>query len=126
MDNSLKLLREGGTFTIVVPHELSLGAWQDLTHIRAFNENSWLQYTQWFWQLGWLDYRFECTETSMNLTDFGKTLVAGNRPQDEILRTPRAIESMRVVLTKRKTTPEERMLACAHSIGFAPGSTGFS
>ena len=52
--------------------------------------------------------------------DFGKTLVAGNRPQDEILRTPRAIESMRVVLTKRKTTPEERMLACAHSSGFAP------
>ena len=126
MDNSLKLLREGGTFRIVVPHELSLGAWQDLTHIRAFNENSWLQYTQWFWQLGWLDYRFESTETSMNLTDFGKTLVAGNRPQDEILRTPRAIESMRVVLTKRKTTPEERMLACAHSSGFAPGSAGFS
>lgn len=121
MDNCLRLLREGGTFTIVVPHELSLGAWQDLTHVRAFNENSWLQYTQWFWQLGWLDYRFECSETSMNLSDFGKTLVAGNRPQDEILRTPRAIESMRVVLTKRKTTPEERMLACAHSSGFAPG-----
>jgi hypothetical protein len=121
MNNCLKLLREGGKFTIVVPHELSLGAWQDLSHVRAFNENSWLQYTQWFWQLGWLDYRFECTETSMNLTEFGKTLVAGNRPQDEILRTPRAIESMRVVLTKRKTTPEEKMLACAHSNGFTPG-----
>lgn len=121
MNNCLKLLRDGGKFTIVVPHELSLGAWQNLSHIRAFNENSWLQYTQWFWQLGWLDYRFECTETSMNLTEFGKTLVAGNRPQDEILRTPRAIESMRVVLTKRKTTPEEKMLACAHSNGFTPG-----
>lgn len=121
MDNSLKLLREGGKFTIVVPHELSLGAWQDQTHVRAFNENSWLQYTQWFWQLGWMDSRFECIESSMNLTEFGKTLVAGNRPQDEILRTPRAIESMRVVLTKRNTTPEEKMLACAHSNGFSPG-----
>jgi hypothetical protein len=28
---------------------------------------------------------------------------------------------MRVVLTKRKTTPEEKMLACAHSNGFTPG-----
>lgn len=115
MNNCLKLLREGGKFTIVVPHELSLGAWQDLSHVRAFNENSWLQYTQWFWQLGWLDYRFECAETSMNLTEFGKTLVADNRPQDEILRTPRAIESMRVVLTKCLTTPEERELARSYS-----------
>lgn len=123
MDNCLKLLREGGTITIVVPHELSLGAWQDSNHVRAFNENSWLQYTQWFWQLGWLDYRFDCTGSSINLTDLGKAMVADNRPQEEVLRTPRAIESMRVVLTKRKTTPEERMLACAHSNGFTPGPT---
>jgi hypothetical protein len=124
MDNCLKLLREGGKLTITVPYELSLGAWQDPSHIRAFNENSWLQYTQWFWRLGWLNYRFDLTESSMNLTDFGKTMVAKNVAQDEILRTPRAIESMRVVLTKRKTSPEERMLACAHSSGFMPGATG--
>ncbi len=124
MDNCLKLIREGGKLTIMVPYELSLGAWQDPSHVRAFNENSWLQYTQQFWQLGWLNYRFDITESSMNLTDFGKTLVSGNVAQDEILRTPRAIESMRVVLIKRKTTPEEKMLACAHSSSFIPGTTG--
>ena len=124
MDNCLKLLREGGKLTITVPYELSLGAWQDPSHVRAFNENSWLQYTQRFWQIGWLNYRFDITESSMNLTDFGKTMVARNMVQDEILRTPRAIESMRIVLTKRKTSPEERLLACAHSSGFMPGATG--
>lgn len=124
MDNCLKLLREGGKLTITVPYELSLGAWQDPSHVRAFNENSWLQYTQQFWRLGWLNYRFDITESSMNLTDFGKTMVAGNVAQDEILRTPRAIESMRVALIKRKTTPEERMLACAHSSGLMPSATG--
>jgi len=51
-------------------------------------------------------------------------MVAKNVAQDEILRTPRAIESMRVVLTKRKTSPKERMLACAHSSGFMPGAKG--
>lgn len=123
MDNCLTLLREGGKLTIVVPYELSLGAWQDPSHVRAFNENSWLQYTQQFWQIGWLNYRFDITESSMNLTDFGKTMVARNVAQDEILRTPRAIESMRVVLIKRKTTPEEKMLAYAHGSGIMPGTT---
>jgi len=42
MTNCLKLLRVGGVFKILVPYDLSYGAWQDPTHIRAFNERSWL------------------------------------------------------------------------------------
>ncbi len=118
MSNCLKLLKVGGRFTILVPYDLSLGAWQDPRQVRAFNENSWLYYTQWFWQLGWFNDRFDCTETSLNLTDYGKSLVSRNVPQEEILRTPRAIDSMRVVLTKRKTTPEEKTMARAYSNSF--------
>ena len=57
MTNCLNLLRDGGVMRIIVPYDLSYGAWQDPTHVRAFNENSWLYYTDWFWYLGWRDWR---------------------------------------------------------------------
>lgn len=125
MGNCLKLLKAGGRFTIQVPYDLSLGAWQDPRQVRAFNENSWLYYTEWFWKLGWFHERFDCTETSLNLTDYGKSLVSRNVPQEEILRTARAIDSMKVVLTKRKTTLEEKTTARAygsHLIAVRPPS----
>jgi hypothetical protein len=59
MGNCLDLLCTGGRFTIEVPHERGLGAWQDPTHVRAMNENSWLYYTDWFWYLGWFEHRFQ-------------------------------------------------------------------
>ncbi len=59
MRNCLDLLRVGGLMVIEVPYEESLGAWQDPTHVRAMNENSWLYYTDWFWYLGWFEHRFK-------------------------------------------------------------------
>jgi len=58
MKSCLDLLKVGGIFEINVPYDLSLGAWQDQTHVRAFNENSWLYYTDWFWDMGWTEARF--------------------------------------------------------------------
>ena len=40
MGNCLELLETGGTLEIEVPYEKSTTAWQDLTHLRALNENS--------------------------------------------------------------------------------------
>ena len=51
----LNLLAIGGIFEIQVPYDLSYGAWQDPTHIRAFNERSWLYYTDWFWLVSRLE-----------------------------------------------------------------------
>jgi len=115
MTNCLNLLKEGGKFVILVPYDLALGAWQDPTHVRAFNENSWLYYTDWFWYLGWFDYCFDRTSLDINLSELGKVLVQKNVSQEEILRTPRAIDSMKVVLSKRETTPQEKTLARAFS-----------
>jgi SAM-dependent methyltransferase len=98
MTNCKELLKVGGEMRIHVPYELSLGAWQDPTHIRAFNENSWRYYTDWHWYLGWKD-RFELTMLEMRLSKLGEAL---ELPQDEIIRTPRAVDSMYVVLTKVK------------------------
>jgi len=62
MTNILALLKEGGQFQIEVPYEHAPTAWQDPTHLRALNENSWLYYTDWFWYLGWFEHRFEIAD----------------------------------------------------------------
>lgn len=62
MTNCLALLRVEGLMVIEVPYEKGLGAWQDPTHVRAMNENSWLYYTDWFWYLGWFEHRFKIRE----------------------------------------------------------------
>lgn len=59
MTNVLALLKDGGVFEIEVPYEKALTAWQDPTHLRALNENSWVYYAEWFWYLGWFEHRFE-------------------------------------------------------------------
>jgi SAM-dependent methyltransferase len=107
MMNFMDLLDEGGELVLNVPYELSLGAWQDPTHVRAFNENSWLYYTQWAWYLGWREYRFELKRLEYKLSEFGKQLEADNTQQSVILRTPRAVDSMTATLVKRTATAQE-------------------
>jgi hypothetical protein len=95
MTNCKDLLVSGGQFHIKVPYDLSLGAWQDPTHVRAFNQNSWLYYTDWHWYLGWKD-RFNMASLEFGLSEFGQTI----EDVDELIRTPRAIDFMKVILIK--------------------------
>ena len=44
---------------------------------------------------------------SMNV-DIGEPLAAQGMAQMEMIRVPRAIDQMKVILRKRKSTPEER------------------
>ena len=96
MTSCKKLLKSGGEMRIHVPYDLSYGAWQDPTHLRAFNEKSWLYYCDWHWYLGWED-RFYMTHLEFRLNPFAQDL---KLTQEELLRTPRAVDSMYVVLTK--------------------------
>lgn len=100
MTNCLDLLAIDGEFHIKVPYDLSLGAWQDPTHVRAFNENSWLYYTQWYWYLGWKEARFAIKSFTFIPTSFGEQLKNQGLSIDEISRTPRAIDSMHLILVK--------------------------
>ena len=111
MTHCLALLKEGGRFEILVPYDLSHGAWQDPTHVRAFNEHSWLYYTEWFWYLGWFEYRFDCLSLEFVPSEAGQELIKQNLTQPQVLRTPRAINSMKVSLVKRRTTPAEKTSA---------------
>ena len=115
MGNCLKILKLGGEFHITVPYDLSYGAWQDPTCIRGFNEKSWLYYTDWFWYLGWFEYRFELVKSSFSPSQLGRDLLEKKINQDQIISTPRAIDSMQVTLRKRETTPEEKTIARSHS-----------
>ncbi|WP_310732036.1 methyltransferase domain-containing protein, partial [Sphaerotilus natans] len=98
MTQCLHLLKEEGTFEIEVPYEKSLTAWQDPTHIRALNENSWIYYTEWFWYLGWFEHRFEMQSSSY----LDQRLQPCNREQAAF---------MKVCLKKIRTSPHERTVA---------------
>ncbi|MCP5256436.1 MAG: methyltransferase domain-containing protein [Burkholderiaceae bacterium] len=108
MTNALRLLRPGGEFLISVPYDLSLGAWQDPTHVRAFNENSWHYYCDWFWYLDWDEARFDLVQMRESLSEFGQSLAAQGQELAVIMRTPRAVDSLQVRLRKRYLTASER------------------
>lgn len=95
MGNLLELLEPGGLLEVEVPYEKALTAWQDPTHVRAMNENSWRYYTDWFWYLGWFDYRFE--------------LVGGSWVDEQLQQCAKeGAAFMRLRLRKIATTPQER------------------
>jgi SAM-dependent methyltransferase len=96
MTNCKDLLVEGGEFHIHVPYDLSLGAWQDPTHVRAFNENSWLYYTDWHWYLGWKD-KFVVKELQLVKSKLAEEM---NISDQMLTVLPRMVDSMKVVLVK--------------------------
>jgi len=98
MGNCLTLLREGGRMTVEVPYERASSAWQDPTHVRAMNENSWVYYEGWFWYLGWFKYRFQVEE----LVFLDRNLTVCNKDTAHF---------MRVTLSKQATTLKERTIA---------------
>ncbi|WP_237479970.1 glycosyltransferase family protein [Lichenibacterium dinghuense] len=108
MTTCLGLLRMNGRFAISVPYDLSLGAWQDPTHVRAFNERSWLYYTDWFWYMGWSEFRFVVDDLRFVPSPLGEALAAQGVARDAVLATPRAVDSMSVTLRKVALTTEDR------------------
>ena len=98
MTRCLALLKTGGEMHVEVPCEGAVTAWQDPTHVRAMNQNSWLYYTEWFWYLGWFEHRFAVDSS----TWLDPQLKSCGREQAAF---------MRLVLRKVETTPEERTVA---------------
>ncbi|HLQ37713.1 MAG TPA: hypothetical protein VK348_07930, partial [Planctomycetota bacterium] len=101
MTTLLHWLKTGGVFKIYVPYELSLGAWSDPTHVRAFNERSFEYYTNWSWYLGWQTHHFRVHRIDYLANDYGMSLSKAGRSLAEVLRTPRAVDQMYVELKKQ-------------------------
>ncbi len=108
MTTCLGLLRVGGCFEISVPYDLSFGAWQDPTHVRAFNERSWLYYTDWFWYMGWDSARFTLDTLTFVPSSLGQDLQRQGHPRDAVLLTPRAVDSMSATLRKVELDANDR------------------
>ena len=108
MTSCLNLLRVGGVFRISVPYDLSWGAWQDPTHVRAFNERSWLYYTDWFWYMGWTEARFDLDKFDLGLSPVGYALAKQQIKGEDLVRHPRAVDQLKVVLRKRLLTEAEK------------------
>lgn len=121
MRNLLTLLRDGGELHLNVPYDLSLGAWQDPTHRQAFNENSWLYYTEWHWYLGWREWRFDTASIEYVFSPLGEKMRKQGTALPAILRMPRAVDSMEVRLRKRATTFEEKTMFDKESRAFYAG-----
>jgi hypothetical protein len=109
MTNCIEWLREGGTLELEVPYDLSYGAWQDPTHVRAFNERSWAYYTDWCWYVGWREHRFDLVSQVHVLSELGQSLIETGVPLDAMIRTPRAVDALRVKLIKRALTNSEKL-----------------
>jgi len=102
MKACIDALHEGGVLIANVPYDLSYGAWQDPTHVRAFNERSWLYYGEWCWYLGWTESRFVLDKMQFMLSPLGQRLQQEGVSLDGILLQPRAVDSMLVTLRKEK------------------------
>ncbi|MFC1725470.1 hypothetical protein ACFL4T_07565 [candidate division KSB1 bacterium] len=105
--NCLDLLNMDGILEFFVPYDLSYGAWQDPGHVRAFNERSWLYFTDWFWYLGWKEARFKLEKLDYYFSDLGKELRKKDISVSEIACTPRAVDSLFGVLKKIPLTEED-------------------
>jgi hypothetical protein len=117
MTNILRLLKPGGIFNISVPYDMGLGAWQDPTHVRAFNERSWLYYTDWHWYLGWTEARFDLLNLEVEMSPLGSELQRAGKTTEEIIRVPRAVDALRVRLQKRYLQESERNEAARRQPG---------
>jgi hypothetical protein len=108
MTTLLHWLQTGGVLKVVVPYELSLGAWSDPTHVRAFNERSFDYFTKWSWYLGWRTHHFVQRHLEFVASPYGQELAAEGRSLAELLRTPRAIDQIYVELEKRPLDADGR------------------
>ena len=120
MTNCMLLLKEGGEMEIQVPYDLSYGAWQDPTHVRALNERSWIYYDEWSWYLEnyskeWLNWGLKTKNQQFILGSLGLRLqqeyfdaerngstLREYQLQEILTSTPRAIDEMHVTLVKVK------------------------
>jgi hypothetical protein len=76
--------------------------------------NSWLYSTEWFWYLGSREARFEVAKLWFSFHRIGQEMSVAREPLDLILRTPRAVHAMHMILRKRSMSAEERSTVDAY------------
>ena len=88
---------------------MSYRAWSEIDTRHAFNEQTWQRIIDNWWQYGWLTHRFEIIYTAFAINgEHGMPLLAQNgNDWGAAIKTPRAMDSMVLVLRKRALNAEE-------------------
>ncbi len=109
LTNCLELLEDGGLLELEVPHDLSYGAWSLADTKRTFNEQTWGKLLGNWWQYGWQTHRFEAMSQSfISTNDVGfKALQEHDHNWDIVLKIPRTVDALSIVLKKRALTADE-------------------
>ena len=111
MTNALELLEKGGILAIEVPYPLAGSGWQDPGQVRVLDEESFSQFTDSFWNMGWFAHRFAIAR--LEYLD------------PKMAPCPReAAAFLRILLRKVATTVHERMRARVFGADFGPGLEG--
>jgi hypothetical protein len=109
LTHCLELLEDGGIIELIVPHDLSFGAWGLTDTKRTFNEQTWGKILENWWQYGWQTHRFESINQSFviaNTIGFN-ALNEHNNNWDTVVKIPRAVDALNITLRKRVLTDEE-------------------
>jgi len=108
MTNCLKLLRVGGVFKILVPYDLSMvpGRTRRIS-ARSMNAPGCITpIGSGIWAGS--EHRFVARNLNFAPSPLGEQLIAAGQPQELVLRTPRAIDSMLVILEKIALSAQDR------------------
>lgn len=129
LDACRYLLKAGGVLDVVVPYDLSYGAWADPENVRAFNEQTFQMLGAGEGRNGWSESHFEVSSLNYVPSAIGKELSERGLSGQEIAGMPRTIDALSAVLTKivptraeaRTTTVALKESAAATSTHESPG-----
>lgn len=119
MNEAWRVLADGAHLEIIHPYQFSLKAWQDPTHVRALNENSWAYYNAGWRTREGLDHMGIAADFDEVSTDF---MLAPEWEQAKDDIGPRAlarairngvnvVDECRVILECRKDRPVDEETA---------------
>ncbi|MBB4104579.1 class I SAM-dependent methyltransferase [Allorhizobium borbori] len=94
------LLKADGVLDIVVPYDLSFGAWADPANVRAFNEQTFQTLSEGEGRSGWSESHFEVSNLNYVPSAIGKELSERGLSGQEIAGMPRTIDALSAVLIK--------------------------
>ena len=98
LQNLARLLKPGGWLFLRFPHQDSLGAWQDPTHVRGMNEHLFKYLNEWseYIELGdiklkpkWMSFIEEESKAKINKQDFDRTGFVEAVTVKEIVSVPK-------------------------------------
>lgn len=120
LDACRYLLKAGGVLDVVVPYDLSYGAWADPENVRAFNEQTFQRLGAGEGVNGWSESHFEVSSLNYVPSAIGKELSERGLSGPEIAGMPRTIDAISAVLTK--IGPKKTEMAAASAVPTAPAA----